>query len=57
MTLKVGMRHWVLHSYQICSNDDPLVDLDLFYARLNFVYCAFVMEKGKIMDFSETIVV
>ena len=23
MTLKVGMQHWVLEYYQVCSNDDP----------------------------------
>ena len=33
------------------------VDLDLFYARSNLVLYAFVWEKGKAMDFSETIVV
>ena len=30
MTLKVGMWHWTLKSYQICSNDE-LRWLDLFY--------------------------
>ena len=33
------------------------VDLDLFYARSNLVPYAFVWQKGKTMDFSETIVV
>ena len=23
MTLKVGMQHWVLEYYQVCSNDHP----------------------------------
>ena len=23
MTLKLGMQHWVLEYYQVCSNDDP----------------------------------
>ena len=32
----------------------PWVDLDLFYGKVKF---AFVWEKGKTMDFSETIVV
>ena len=27
MTLKVGMQHWVLEYYQICSNDDPKMTL------------------------------
>ena len=35
----------------------PWVDLDPFTARSNLVPYAFVWEKGKTMDFSETIVV
>ena len=23
MTVKVGMQHWVLKYYQVCSKDDP----------------------------------
>ena len=23
INLKVGMQHWVLEYYQVCSNDDP----------------------------------
>ena len=33
------------------------VDLDLFYGKVKFVPYAFVWEKGKTMDISETIVV
>ena len=59
MTLKLGMQHWVLEYYQVCSNDYPELTLTLTYftARLNLVLYAFVWEKGKTMDFSETIVV
>ena len=57
MTLKVGMQHWVLEYYQIYSNDDPGITLTYFTARSNFVPYAFVWEKGKTMDVSETIVV
>ena len=57
MTLKVGMRHRVLKYYPICSNDDPGLTLTYFTAKSNFIPYAFVWEKGKIMDFSETIVV
>ena len=57
MTLKLGMQHWVLVYYQICSNDDPELTLTYFTARSNLVPYAFVWEKGKTMDFSETIVV
>ena len=55
MTLKLGMQHWMLEYYQICSNDDP--ELTYCTARSNLVPYAFVWEKGKVMDFSETIVV
>ena len=50
MTLKLGMHHRVHEYYQVCSNDDP--GLTLTY----FVPYAFVREKGKTMDFSETVV-
>ena len=39
----------------ICSNDDPWLTLTHFMARSNLVPYAFVWEKGKTMDFSETI--
>ena len=35
----------------------PWVDLDLFYGKVKFFSYAFIWEKGKIMDFSEIIVV
>ena len=51
------MQHWVLKFYQIYSNDDPELTLTYFTAMPNLVPYAFVWEKGKTMDFSETIVV
>ena len=57
MTLKLGMQHWVLEYYQVCSNDDPGLTMTYFTARSNLVAYAFVWEKGKTMDFSETIVI
>ena len=57
MTLNVGMQHWVLRYYQICSNDGPGLTLSCFTARSNLVPYAFVQEKGKTMDFSEIILV
>ena len=39
------------------SNDDPELTLTHFTARSNLTPYAFVWEKGKLMDFSETIVV
>ena len=55
MTLKLGMQHRMLGYYQVCSNDDPVLTLTYFTARSNLVPYAFVWEKGKTMDFSETI--
>ena len=57
MTLKVGMLHWVLEYYQVYLNEDPGMTLAYFTARSNLVPYAFVWEKGKTMDFSDTIVV
>ena len=57
MTLKLGMQRWVLEYYQVCSNGDPELTLTYFTAMSNLVPYTFVWEKGKAMDFSETIVV
>ena len=55
MTLKRGMQHWLLKYYQVCSNDDPGLTLTYFTAMSNLVPYAFIWEKGKTLDFSETI--
>ena len=55
--LKVGMQHRILKYYQIYSNDDLGLTLTYFTARSNLIHYTFIWEKGKIMDFSETIVV
>ena len=55
MTLKLGMQHWVLQYYQVCSNDDPGLALTYLTARSISAPYAFVWEKGKTVDFSETI--
>ena len=49
----------MLEYYQVYSNDDPKLTLTLTYftARSKLVPYAFVWEKGKTMDFSETVVV
>ena len=57
MTLKLGMQHFVLKYYKVYSNDDLGLTLTYFMARSNFFPYAFVWEKGKTTDFSETIVV
>ena len=46
-----------LKLYKVYLNDDPGLTLTYFMARSNLVPYAFVWEKGKTMDFSETIVV
>ena len=57
MTLKLCVQHWVLEYYQVCSNDDPGLTLFYFKTRSDLVPYAFVWEKVKTMDFSETVVV
>ena len=57
MILKLSMQYWVLEYYQDCSNDDTGLTLTYFIAWSNLVPYAFVWEKGKTLDFSETIVV
>ena len=57
MTLKVCMQHRVLQYFQVCSDDDPELTLTYFMARSDLIPYAFVWEKGKLMDFLETIVV
>ena len=57
MILKVCMQHRALEYYQICSNYDPWLTLIYFSARSILVRYAFVWEKVKTMDFSESIVV
>ena len=47
----------MLEYYQDCSNDDSVLTMTYFRARSNLVPYAFVWEKGKTMDFSETVVV
>ena len=51
------MQHRMLEYYQVCSNDDTELNMTYFMARSNLVLYAFVWEKGKTMDFSETIVI
>ena len=57
MILELGLKHWGLKFYKVHINDDPGLTLTYFMTRSNLVPYAFVWEKGKTMDFSETIVV
>ena len=57
MTLKLGMRHWLLKYYQICSNDDPVLTLTYFTARSDLVPFVFLYGKMllKVVDFQEAV--
>ena len=55
ISTKLGMQHWGLQPIIVCSNDDPGVTLTYFTARSNLVTKAFLWEKVKTVDFSETI--
>ena len=57
MNLKIGTQHQVLKYFHVRSKDNLELTLTYFTARSNLVHYAFVWEKGKRMDFSETIVV
>ena len=57
MILKLGMQHPGLKLYKVYINSDPGLTLTYFTARSSLVPYAFVWEKGKTMDFSETIVI
>ena len=51
--MKLGMSD--LKLIIVCSNDDPGVTLIYFTAMSNLVTMAFLLEKVKTVDFSETI--
>ena len=55
MILKLGMQHWGLKLYKVCINGDPGLTLTYFTARSNLEILAFLKEKVKTVDFSETI--
>ena len=46
--LKVGVQHWVLKYYPVCSYDDPELTLTYFMTMSNLVSYAFVWEKGSL---------
>ena len=55
ISTKLGMYHRGLQPIIVCSNDDPRVTLIYFTARSNLLNLAFLWEKVKKVDFSETI--
>ena len=54
ISTKLGMYYRGIQPIIICSNDDPGVTLTYFTARSNLVTYAFLWDKVKTMDFSET---
>ena len=56
MTLKVGIKHWVLKEYQMCSNNDP--GMILTYLRQCQISSLMLLYEKKVKHwiFSETIV-
>ena len=55
ISTKLDMYDWGLQPIIVCSNDDPRVTLTYFTARSDLVTLAFLWEKVKTVDFSETI--
>ena len=55
ISTKLRMKHWGLQPIIVCSNDGPRVSLTYLTARSNLVTKAFLWEKVKTVDFSETI--
>ena len=55
ISMKLGMYHWGLQPIKSYSNDDSGVTLNYITARSNLVTWAFLREKVKTVDFSDTI--
>ena len=55
MILKLGMQYWGLKLYKVYINGDPGLTLTYLTARSNLEIKAFLKEKVKTVDFSETI--
>ena len=55
MSLKLGIQNWELEYYQMCSNDDPRLNFDLFMQMSTLVLYVAVWENTYMVDYSETI--
>ena len=55
ISTKLSIKHRGLQPIIVCSNDDPRVTLTYLTARSNLVTKAFLWEKVKTVNFSETI--
>ena len=55
MILNIGMQHRGLKFYKVCINGDRGLPLTYIMARSNLETYAFLLEKLKTVDFSETI--
>ena len=54
MTLKLGIRRWLLRCYQICSNYDAGLTLTYFSTRSILVPFVFTRENSSAVDYQET---
>ena len=52
MILKLSMEHYVLKLYKVYINNDPLVDLDLFYDNVKFGETCFCTNSKPIYQVS-----
>ena len=55
MILKLCMQNWGLKLYKVPINNNPGLTLTYLTARSNLVTWAFLWEKVKTVNFSETI--
>ena len=55
ISMKLCMLHRGLQPIIVYSNDDPQMTMTYFTARSNLVIKAFLWEKVKTVDFSETV--
>ena len=45
VTFKLGMQHWGLGPYKVCSNEDPWLTLTYFMVRSSLLPYAFVWDN------------
>ena len=55
ITFELGIQHWGLGPYKVCSNNDPGLAVTYFTARSNLLPAVFVWEYAYILDVIETI--
>ena len=53
ISTKLGIKHWKLNPILFCSNNNPGVDLELFYVKVKIGNLGFYMGKCDFDGFSE----